>query len=347
MENKSGAALDSLPVRFGDSPKVGFGYGVVTSFLFHVVFGIIVVIVLEHNAENAIGTNQVFSVTIEGGVNLGGISQAPKPGAKKILTPEQNQDEKSVEKTPEKTTEKTTPPETVKEKTPEKSVPPPEEKPQKELTQPSAVEDPAKALQEKKLLEEKERKVQEEKKKEEQQKKQKEVEEKEKEKEKKRKEDEKRQEEKEKQAREHEREERNKKLDEALKRVQNQYEGESANAGGKGFGAGSLGGKGMGGGTITSIEKYAYQNELQRYVKSGWHWLGGSEHLVAKVRVKILQNGQLQDARIEVSSGNRNFDDSVVRAVAKASPVPPPPPGIYEDFKDVTFTFDSKESTGG
>ena len=339
MEQQSERNFESVPIRFGDSQGVKFATGVVTSFVFHFFLGIIVILVLQNSADNANSANQVFSVTLESGVNLGGIGQAPTPGAKKVLTPDQNQDSQP----PEEKAEKKTTPETAKEKQPEKSTPPPEEKPEKPLTQPSLVEDQEKILREKKLKEEKEKKLQEEKRKEELEKKEKEKEDKEK----KRKEDEKKEIEREKAAKEKERVDRNKRLDEALKKVTNQYEGESTNAGGKGFGAGALGGKGMGGGTLTSIEKFAYQNELQRFVKSGWIWMGGTEKLVARVRVKILQSGQLQDVRIEQSSGNRNFDDSVIRAVNKASPVPPPPPGIYEDFKDVVFTFDSKEASAG
>lgn len=97
----------------------------------------------------------------------------------------------------------------------------------------------------------------------------------------------------------------------------------------------------MGGGTLASAEKLAYQNALLAHVKGGWRWLGGTEVLITKVEAKILQDGRVQDVSVIQSSGNRNFDDSAVRAVFKASPVPPAPAHLYaEFFATVTFTFD-------
>ena len=204
-----------------------------------------------------------------------------------------------------------------------------EKLPEKKLTEPSVVDDPEKILAAKKLEEEKkkaeqEKKIQEEKEKKEKEKKAKEEAEKLKQQEdqkKKEEEDKKKAEEDKKKAEEdkkRERAQRDKQLADSLKKLKNQYEGESADAGGKGFGAAALGGKGMGGGTLTSLEKLGYSNTLQRHVKQGWHWLGSTEKLTARVQVQILQNGQIQDVHIIQSSGNGNFDDSVVRAVFKA-----------------------------
>jgi len=87
----------------------------------------------------------------------------------------------------------------------------------------------------------------------------------------------------------------------------------------------------------------AYQNELQAHVKSGWRWMQRTDRLRTLIKVKISSNGDLTDVRIVESSGNSNFDDSVVRAVRKASPVPPPPKEFYADFSDVRFWFDSSD----
>ena len=56
-----------------------------------------------------------------------------------------------------------------------------------------------------------------------------------------------------------------------------------------------------------------------------------------------MRNGVLQNVRLERTSGNGNFDDSVMRAVQKASPVPAPPAKFYSAFQDVRIIFDSKE----
>ncbi len=297
--------------------RLSFYIGIVTSLLCHVVLATIAILILENAAATATKPAEVFSVTIEGGMNLGGISQTPKEGAKKILTPDQTETEKPDPKS-----------EPAEE--PEKATPPQEEpKPEKQITEPSAIEE--KKEQEKKAKQEKEKKAKEEKEK----LKLKEKEEKEKKAEEKKKEDE---------AKKKERAARDKRLSDTLRRLKNQYEGESADAGGKKeFGAAALGGKGMGGGELASLEKIGYYNALKNHVKQGWHWLNSADKLVAKVEVSILPDGRIQNVNIVQKSGNANFDDSVVRAVFKASPVPPAPANLYQEFRDVVFTFDSAE----
>ncbi|MFN8389373.1 MAG: cell envelope integrity protein TolA [Bdellovibrionota bacterium] len=324
--------------------QLPFYVGIITSLVAHVALALITIIMLQNSAARAAKVSEVFSVTLEGGQNLGGFSQVPKENAKKILTPEPNQEPEDATPADRETSQKETQKEKVKE--PETK---PEEK-QIKLTQPSAVDDPAKLLEAKKLEELKEKKKeQEEKEKKEKEKKAKEEADKAKklEEEKKKAEDEKKkadeQKKKEEEDKKKERQIRDKQLAETLKRLKNQYEGESADAGGKGFGAAAVGGKGMGGGTLSSLEKIGYSNALQRHVKEGWRWLNNSDRLIAKVEVNIAPDGKIENVNIIQKSGNSNFDDSVVRAVFKASPVPPAPEALYEEFKHVVFTFDSAE----
>ena len=308
--------------------SVSFYTGFGVSFALHVFCALITIVLLENSAARASKPQEVFSVTLEGGMNLGGHSQVPKENAKKILTPSPNDEPDAKESTEETTQSK--------------------EQKEVKLTVPSVVDDPAKLLEQQKKEEakkEKEKKLQEEKiekQKEKEQKakedaakeKQKEIDDKKKAAEQKKKEEE---------DKKKERLLRDKQLSDTLKKLKNQYEGESADAGGKGFGAAALGGKGMGGGTLSSLERIAYSNSLQRHVKEGWRWLNSSERLKARVEVSILPDGRIQNVNIIQKSGNSNFDDSVVRAVFKASPVPAAPADLYNDFKDVVFTFDSAE----
>lgn len=332
-----------------------YAFGITASLVGHVLLALLTIVILERNAESALRPQEVFSVTLEGGEVLGGISQVPKPGAKKILTQAaaDEEDGKSV-----------TPPEPPKTSEPEKQSKavkdhstPEQTKEEISLKAPSGVDDPEKILAARKLEEEKKKKAEEEKKKAEEAKKKAEEEKKKKaEEEKKRKaeeerekklEDEKKAEEQKKKAddekKKHDRAERDKQLADIVRKMKDRYEGESADAGGKGFGAAAEGGKGMGGGTLASAEKIAYQNALQQAVKQGWHWMNTTDHLVARVQVTIQPNGVVQDVNIVQASGNRNFDDSVVRAVFKASPLPPAPADLYSQFSNVTFSFDSKE----
>jgi TonB family protein len=51
----------------------------------------------------------------------------------------------------------------------------------------------------------------------------------------------------------------------------------------------------------------------------------GRKEIEAIVSVKILKDGTARVQRIEKSSGNALFDRSALKALAKASPLPPPP----------------------
>jgi len=51
----------------------------------------------------------------------------------------------------------------------------------------------------------------------------------------------------------------------------------------------------------------------------------GKKDIEAIVSVRILKDGTAIPQKMEKSSGNALFDRSAWRAVAKASPLPPPP----------------------
>lgn len=131
----------------------------------------------------------------------------------------------------------------------------------------------------------------------------------------------------------------NKQLEQAMQR----YRGESSRAGGTGFGAARIGGSGMGGGVVRPPEFFAYLRVLEGQIKQGWKWYDNTTPLIAQVVFRISENGDISDIRISSSSGISGFDDSVLRAVKKASPVPPPPPIVYEYFREVRMTFDPRE----
>lgn len=131
----------------------------------------------------------------------------------------------------------------------------------------------------------------------------------------------------------------NKQLEKALQR----YTGESTDAGGKGFGAGKLGAKGMGGGVLQPPEFFRYRELLEYHVKKEWRWYDTTSALTARVSFKISPDGKLGDVEVASSSGNREFDESAVRAVYKSDPAPPPPESVYHLFKEVRMTFDPRQ----
>lgn len=300
--------------------SLAYSIGFLFSLFLHLTGAVVAVMVFEHRAATASRAPEVFTVTLEGGERLGGITQVPKDDAKKSKAPK-------LDVVPEEPEEDVADP--IEEESAETKAAALEAKKAAEALALEETRKKEKKEAERKKKEEEKRKAQEAKKKVDQARKKKEQE-------KKKKADEKRRADK-------ARRDRNRRLSAISKRLKTKYEGESANAGGTGFGAARIGGSGMGGGTLASVEKIAYQNQLQKHVKSGWRWLPGSKKMRALVRVKILPDGQIQDIRIEQSSGNSNFDDSVVRAVRKAAPVPPPPSKFYSEFRDVRFWFDSHE----
>ena len=60
----------------------------------------------------------------------------------------------------------------------------------------------------------------------------------------------------------------------------------------------------------------------------------------AIVSVTIRKDGTLMDPRVEKKSGDLFFDNSVLKAVIKASPVTPPPSGMEMETLEITFSYD-------
>jgi len=304
-----------------EKDKLSFNGGVFLSFVLHLVLFLVAFIALERTKDNAAQASQVFTVTLEGGQNLGGIAQVPKKGKEKLKVGSKKESKAKVDVKEVKL---------KKEQEAKKAS-------KKEL---EFKKKQAKKKAEKKKAELKKAKLKKEKLKKEKLKKAK----------LKKKADKKKLEAAKKRKAEREvvekRKAREKRLAEIAKKVRsNVYNGESTNVGGQGFGAAKLGGNGFGGGTLASAEKVAYANSLQQHVKSGWRWLAAREKLRCSVLVDILPDGRIRSVNISQSSGNSNFDESVLRAVRKANPVPAAPVGIYQDFKQVRFWFDSSESS--
>lgn len=61
------------------------------------------------------------------------------------------------------------------------------------------------------------------------------------------------------------------------------------------------------------------------------------------INARILRNGAVVDVGFEKRSGNRYFDESAVRAIKKASPLPPLPSWIRGDSIEIGIRFRSAE----
>lgn len=133
-------------------------------------------------------------------------------------------------------------------------------------------------------------------------------------------------------------------VDKSYQAAMQRYLGESTDAGGKGFGAARLGGGGMGGGVVRPPEFFIYEKIIRSRIKEAWRWYDSNSSLKTSIAFEIEPDGVIKNVRLVRGSGDSSFDESVVRAAIKASPLPPPPANVYEQyFKSVRTHFDPKE----
>jgi len=146
---------------------------------------------------------------------------------------------------------------------------------------------------------------------------------------------------------------RGKLIDAALDRVRGRAEadqkkkGEELTSGpGEGEGAAALGPGGRGGGIVKGVEFLIYRNRMLRLIRDRWTWVGKRADLEVTVRFGIQETGEIVGLRLLRASGDPSYDDSVVRAVKRSSPLPPPPESYRKDFMDVELTFRPKDLGG-
>ena len=98
---------------------------------------------------------------------------------------------------------------------------------------------------------------------------------------------------------------------------------------GSGYGVGT--GKGSVG-TLKDPEFLLYYKTVQDQIKRAWSFTGGSNDLTATVDFAIGSDGALTGAKIGASSNDSAFDASVIRAIRRAAPFPPPPDKFRDQF---------------
>jgi TolA protein len=69
----------------------------------------------------------------------------------------------------------------------------------------------------------------------------------------------------------------------------------------------------------------SYYGKITDQIRQEWNYPGTEKDLEAIIAVKVAKDGTLTVQGIEKSSGNRLFDRAALQALAKASPVQPPP----------------------
>jgi colicin import membrane protein len=108
----------------------------------------------------------------------------------------------------------------------------------------------------------------------------------------------------------------------------------------EGDGAAGFGQGGRGGGTaVRGAEFFMYQGKIVNTIKENWAWPGQKGSLKALVRFSIKDNGEITGLKIAEPSGDASFDESILRALRKSSPLPPPPESYRKDFAQVEMNF--------
>ena len=117
--------------------------------------------------------------------------------------------------------------------------------------------------------------------------------------------------------------------------------GENFSAGaGEGDGAAALGIGGRGGpGVLKGMDFVIYQNRMLSTIKDNWAWVGQRANLKVVVQFGIKDNGEITGLKVVQPSGDATYDESVLRAVKKSSPLPAPPSAYRKDFAEVELTF--------
>jgi TonB family protein len=98
-------------------------------------------------------------------------------------------------------------------------------------------------------------------------------------------------------------------------------------------------GAGVGPGTGSAgiqqnLDFLLYYRAVQERIKKAWSFSGGNNDLTTTVNFSIDQDGKLQGVKIAASSHDGSFDDSVVRAIRRAAPFPPPPEKYRAQFSE-------------
>ena len=117
--------------------------------------------------------------------------------------------------------------------------------------------------------------------------------------------------------------------------------------GGNGPGAVAGTGNGNGGGVVRGMKFVAYVNQMRGRIKERWTWPHGRGDLEVTVGFGVRADGEVFGIELLKRSGDASFDESVVRAVRRATPLPPPPRSHAHEFEQVEFTFRPKDLDGG
>ncbi|MGM0425503.1 MAG: energy transducer TonB [Thermodesulfobacteriota bacterium] len=100
-----------------------------------------------------------------------------------------------------------------------------------------------------------------------------------------------------------------------------------------------------GGDSGSSRLEEIYGLQVQTRIQENWRYpsLGAEADLAAEVEIQINEQGEITGVNLRNSSGRRDFDSSVLRAVEDTEMLPSPP---REDLRKIRITFHAQDLEG-
>jgi colicin import membrane protein len=92
-----------------------------------------------------------------------------------------------------------------------------------------------------------------------------------------------------------------------------------------------------------------YYNKVWEEIRAEWVLPGDMIEKIweAIIAIRISKSGHIVNSTFEKRSGNIYFDQSVMRAIKKADPLSPLPPGYTKNYLDIGIRFHSFEYQNG
>ena len=88
-----------------------------------------------------------------------------------------------------------------------------------------------------------------------------------------------------------------------------------------------------------------YKADVETLIKSYWSYpdIGNQKKLEAVVLVKVKKDGTVLETSFIKRSGNNIFNESVLKAIEKAKPLPPLPEGYEKNYEEIEINFNLKD----
>lgn len=141
-------------------------------------------------------------------------------------------------------------------------------------------------------------------------------------------------------------------LEERLKEIKKRTEyfdvaptkpGKTADKPGSAPGTGTAGMAFSSGGESSQLDPATqkYYMEVMEKVREAWGTFPGLSYknLKTEVTIKVRKDGRITDISLDSKSGNRMFDEKVIRTLRSVEPLPPIPGSLNRDALEVPFRF--------